>query len=42
MAAGERDRAVSYWVEARALYKDAGVTDGVVEADHRVAALAAA
>lgn len=42
MAAGERDHAVSHWIEARALFMDAGVTDGVVEADRRVAVLAAA
>jgi tetratricopeptide (TPR) repeat protein len=42
MAAGERDSAVSHWSEARGLYMDAGVADGVVEAERRVAALAAA
>jgi tetratricopeptide (TPR) repeat protein len=42
MAAGERDNAVTHWSEARDLYLDAGVVDGVNEADRRVAALAAA
>ncbi len=42
MAAGERDSAVAHWIEARSLYIDAGVADGVVEADRRVAVLAAA
>jgi hypothetical protein len=42
MAAGERDHAVCHWIEARALYADMGVADGVVEADRRVAVLAAA
>ena len=42
MAAGERDSAVTHWIEARAMYMDAGVADGVVEADRRVAVLAAA
>jgi hypothetical protein len=42
MTAGERDNAVTHWNEARALYEDAGVADGVVEAERRVAILAAA
>lgn len=42
MAAGERDSAVAHWSEARDLYTDAGVVDGVNEAERRVAALAAA
>jgi hypothetical protein len=42
MAAGERDSAVTHWIEARSLYMDAGIADGVVEADRRVAVLAAA
>jgi hypothetical protein len=41
-AAGERDNACVHWSEARALYVDVGVVDGIVEADRRVAALAAA
>ena len=41
-AAGERDTALTHWREARALYMDAGVADGVVQAERRVAALAAA
>lgn len=41
-ASGERDHACAHWNEARALYVDAGVADGVVEAERRVAALAAA
>ena len=41
-AAGESASACEHWGQARALYLDAGVADGVVEADRRVAALAAA
>lgn len=41
-AAGECASAREHWCEARALYEDAGVADGVVEADRRVASLAAA
>ena len=41
-AAGERDHACAHWSEARAIYADVGVVDGVVEADRRVASLAAA
>jgi hypothetical protein len=41
-AIGERDRACTHWSEARALYVDVGVADGIAEADRRVAALAAA
>jgi hypothetical protein len=41
-AAGERDNACVHWSEARGLYVDVGVPDGVAEADRRVAALAAA
>jgi hypothetical protein len=41
-AAGESLSAREHWCEARALYMDAGVADGVVEADRRVASLAAA
>ena len=41
MAAGENDSAVSHWIEARELYLHAGVADGVLEADRRVAVLAA-
>jgi tetratricopeptide (TPR) repeat protein len=41
-AAGERDSALAHWDEARTLYMDAGVADGVVEAERRVASLAAA
>ncbi|HEX4156033.1 MAG TPA: hypothetical protein VHY48_10500 [Acidobacteriaceae bacterium] len=41
-AEGERARARDHWSEARTLYVDAGVADGVVEAERRVAALASA
>lgn len=41
-AAGERDNALMHWNEARDLYRDAGVADGVVEAERRVALLCAA
>ena len=41
-AAGERDNALMHWEEARDLYVDAGVADGVVEAERRRAALCAA
>ena len=41
-AAGELDNAREHWGEARDLYMDAGVADGVVEADRRVSALCAA
>lgn len=41
-AAGERDNALMHWNEARDLYQDAGVADGVVEAERRTAALCAA
>ena len=41
-AAGESLSAREHWGHARALYLDAGVADGVVEADRHVAALAAA
>ena len=41
-AAGESLSAREHWSEARVLYADAGVADGVAEADRRVAALAAA
>jgi hypothetical protein len=41
-AAGERDRACAHWGEARGLYVDVGVADGIAEADRHVAALAAA
>ena len=41
-AAGERDHACEHWSEARRLYADVGIADGVAEADRRVAALAAA
>lgn len=42
MASGEKDHAAAHWNEARDLYEDAGVADGVVEAERRVAMLAAA
>jgi hypothetical protein len=38
-AAGERDNAREHWSEARVLYVDAGVADGVLEADRHVALL---
>ena len=41
-AAGEKDSAVVHWSEARGLYRDAGVADGVLEADRHVALLSAA
>jgi hypothetical protein len=41
-AAGEGTSAREHWCEARSLYMDAGVADGVVEADRRVASLAGA
>jgi tetratricopeptide (TPR) repeat protein len=41
-AAGELDNAREHWSEARNLYMDAGVVDGVVEAERRVSALCAA
>jgi tetratricopeptide (TPR) repeat protein len=40
-AAGERDRAMEHWGEARVLYRDAGIADGVLEADRHVALLCA-
>lgn len=40
-AAGERTLACNHWSEARTLYADAGVADGVAEAERHVAALAA-
>jgi tetratricopeptide (TPR) repeat protein len=40
-AAGERDRAMEHWGEARLLYRDAGIADGVLEADRHVALLCA-
>ena len=41
-AVGEADSARKHWDEARTLYGDAGVADGVAEASRRVAALASA
>jgi hypothetical protein len=41
-AAGEGTSAREHWCEARMLYLNAGVPDGVAEADRRVAALAGA
>jgi tetratricopeptide (TPR) repeat protein len=41
-AAGEKENARAHWSEARPLYMDAGVVDGVVEADRYVAAIAGA
>ena len=41
-AAGELDNAMTHWREARGLYRDAGVADGVLEADRHVALLSAA
>jgi hypothetical protein len=40
-AAGERDSAVEHWSEARVLYRDAGIADGVLEAERHVALLCA-
>ncbi|HXS13833.1 MAG TPA: hypothetical protein VN734_14105 [Acidobacteriaceae bacterium] len=41
VAAGERDSARKHWSEARVLYVDAGIADGVLEADRHVALLCA-
>ena len=41
-AMGATASAKQHWSEARALYVDAGVADGVAEADRRVATLASA
>ena len=41
-AMGATANAKQHWSEARALYVDAGVVDGVAEADRRVAVLASA
>ena len=41
-AAGETDNAMEHWNEARGLYLNAGVADGVLEADRHVALLSAA
>jgi hypothetical protein len=41
-AAGKSTSAREHWCEARALYEDVGVADGVLEAERHVAALAAA
>jgi hypothetical protein len=41
-AAGETDNAVAHWGEARMLYRDAGIADGVLEAERHVALLSAA
>jgi hypothetical protein len=41
-AAGECASACTHWGEARGLYVDVGVADGIAEADRHVAALAAA
>lgn len=41
-AAGELDAALMHWSEARSLYNEAGVVQGVVEADQHVQMLAAA
>jgi tetratricopeptide (TPR) repeat protein len=40
-AAGEKDSAMEHWSEARVLYRDAGIADGVLEADRHVALLCA-
>jgi tetratricopeptide (TPR) repeat protein len=41
-AAGDTDNAVAHWSEARMLYRDAGIAQGVLEADRHVALLSAA
>jgi tetratricopeptide (TPR) repeat protein len=41
-SAGERDRAMEHWSEARRLYREAGIADGVLEAERQVALLSAA
>jgi len=41
-AAGELDSAMTHWREARTLYHDAGIADGVLEADRHVALLSTA
>jgi tetratricopeptide (TPR) repeat protein len=41
-AAGATEKAKQHWSEARGLYADAGVADGVAEADRHVATLAIA
>jgi len=41
-AGGELDNAVEHWNEARRLYHEAGVADGVLEADRHVALLSTA
>jgi hypothetical protein len=41
-AAGKTENAREHWSEARVLYGDAGVADGVAEADRHVVALAVA
>ncbi len=40
-AAGEKDSAREHWSEARVLYRDAGIADGVLEAERHVALLCA-
>jgi hypothetical protein len=40
-AAGAMESARAYWSEARTLYGDAGVADGVAEAERRMAMLSA-
>jgi hypothetical protein len=41
-AAGEKANSMQYWSEARSLYADAGVAQGVMEAERHVAVLASA
>lgn len=41
-AAGETDNAMEHWNEARRLYREAGIADGVLEADRHVALLSTA
>jgi hypothetical protein len=41
-AAGEKDSAMQHWSEARRLYREAGIADGVLEAERQVALLSAA
>ncbi len=41
-AAGEKDSAMEHWSEARRLYREAGIADGVLEAERQVALLSAA